>query len=127
MFNKGTILNSIDNSGVLQVKCIKIYSKRNWGYLGDLVLVIVRKSFFNKRLKKSKFVEPGTLVKAIVVQLKYKYRRRDGFCVSFDNNGIVNLNKQMIPSGSRLLGPVAMELHYSQLGKKFLSLAPLVI
>ena len=31
MFNKGTIFYSIDNSGILQVKCIQIYSKKNWG------------------------------------------------------------------------------------------------
>lgn len=127
MFNKGTILNSIDNSGILQAKCIKIYSKRNWGFLGDLILVIVKKSFFNKRLKKSKYIEPGKLVKVIVVQLKKKYKRRDGFCVSFDNNGFVNLNKQMMPSGSRLLGPVCLEIYKSQLGRKFISLSPLII
>lgn len=127
MFNKGTIFYSIDNSGILQVKCIQIYSKKNWGCLGDLILAVVQKSFFNKRLKKSKFVEPGSLVKVFVVQLKNKYKRSDGFCIYFDNNGIVNLNKQMLPAGSRLLGPVALELNFDFVSKKFLTMAPAVI
>ena len=127
MFLKGTKFNSIDNSGILIVKCIHIYSKKNWGFLGDLILAVVVKSFHNKRLKKSKYIEPGSLVKVLVVQLKNKVKRSDGFCICFDNNGIVNLNKQMFPSCSRLLGPISLEICFNSLGKKFLTMAPSII
>ena len=51
MFNKGTVFYSIDNSGILKVKCIQIYSKKSCGKLGDMILSVVQKSFLETPLK----------------------------------------------------------------------------
>lgn len=129
MIIKGTILNVLDNSAPVYVKCIYIYNKKKIGYYNDLILVVITKSIQNLKLnqRSKNNLLKGTLCKAIIVQLKRKLQRKDGTSLKFDNNSCVILNKQMVLAGTRVIGPVTQELHNSILSQKFITLAPLVI
>lgn len=129
MIIKGTVLNVLDNSAPVYVKCIHIYNKKKIGYYNDLILVVIKKSVQNLKInKRSKNnLLKGTLCKAIIVQLKRKLQRKDGTSIKFDNNSCIILNKQMSLAGTRVIGPVTYELNKNVLSQKFITLAPLVL
>lgn len=129
MIIKGTILNVLDNSAPVYVKCIHIYNKKEIGFYNDLILVVIKKSIQNLKInKRSKNnLLKGTLCKAIIVQLKRKLQRKDGSSIKFDNNSCIILNKQMVLAGTRIIGPVTYELNKNVLSQKLLTLAPLII
>lgn len=129
MIIKGTILNVLDNSAPVYVKCIHIYNKKKIGFYNDLILVVIMKSIQNLKLnqRSKNNLLKGTLCKAIVVQLKRKLQRKDGTTIQFDSNSCIILNKQMTLAGTRIIGPVTYELNHNNLSQKFLTLAPLII
>ncbi len=129
MLLKGSLLNVLDNSAPSYVRCIHIYTKKNFGEYNNLMLAVVLKSVQNLRInqKNKNNLLKGTLCKVIIVQLARKFQRYDGTAIKFDGNSCIVLNKQMGLAGTRVIGPVAYELGYNTLSSKFLSLAPLII
>jgi ribosomal protein L14 len=71
MIQPGTILNICDKTGVVLVKCLKIFgsAKRKCAYLGDVVLVSVQrinpKKFQNVKLFRRKKFFKGTIHRAL--------------------------------------------------------------
>ena len=64
--------------------------------------------------------------RAVIVRTKKLTKRRDGSGIRFDDNACVIINKDGVPKGTRVFGPVARELR----GKgyqKIISLAPDVL
>lgn len=113
-----TILKSGDNSGPRFVRCIKIlrtvsaYGKKNYGNIGDLILVSVRYVLNERKIRK------GTLLKALIVRTKRKVKRMLGF-LGFFENAVLFLDKKMQPLGTRVFGPFAREVRvkkYERLG-----------
>ena len=49
-------------------------------------------------------------VKAVVVRTRKEVRRSDGTYVRFDDNAGVVIDKQGLPRGTRILGPIAREV-----------------
>jgi len=49
-------------------------------------------------------------VKVLIVRTKRKIRRADGSYVGFDDNAGVVIDKQGLPRGTRILGPIAREI-----------------
>lgn len=129
MIIKGSILNVIDNSTPVLVKCIYIYNKKHIGSLGDVILVVVKKtvklSKFNKK-SKNNFIK-SSVCKGIIVQLKRKIQRKDGLSLRFDSNCCIILTKQLVMAGTRIWNPVAFELDFVVIAKKFIVLAPLIV
>jgi len=43
MINIGTIVNVVDNTGILKARCIKVLglTKKNYAKIGDIILVVV--------------------------------------------------------------------------------------
>ena len=122
MIQMQTKLEVADNSGARSVRCVKVLggSKRMIAGLGDVIVVSVQDAQPGAKIKK------GDVRKAVVVRTKYPIRREDGSYIRFDNNGVVILNQQNEPVGTRIFGPVARELrnlNYS----KICSLAPEVL
>lgn len=78
--------------------------RRKQAFLGDRVLVTVKKSLPGSEVK------PGTLHKAVVVRTARNTRRRDGSYVKFDSSAIVLITDEGNPKGTRIFGPVAREL-----------------
>lgn len=108
-----------DNSGIKIGKCIKIYKKR-FGKIGDTILISVKKLRVNKK-KKIKIVK-GDLFKALIIQTKYQKISTIGNLIKFDKNGIIILNNQNKPLGTRIFGPITSEFR-KQKHFKILSLS----
>lgn len=118
----GTKLKVIDNSGAREVKCLKILGGSNLkrGVVGDEVIVSVLKVNPAKKIRK------GEVLRGVIVCSKKGLMRPNGFYVSFGINGVVLVNNKKLPIGTRVLGPVMLELRAKAL-LKILSLAIVAI
>ena len=122
MIQMQTILNVADNSGAKKVACIKVLggSKRRYASVGDVIVVSVKESIPNSKVKK------GDVMRAVIVRTVKEVRRTDGSYLKFDDNSAVLITNQMEPVGTRIFGPVARELRAKQF-MKIISLAPEVL
>ncbi|MFA4916677.1 MAG: 50S ribosomal protein L14 [Syntrophales bacterium] len=122
MIQMQTILKVADNSGAKKVACIKVLggSKRRYASVGDIIVVSVKESIPNAKVKK------GDVMKAVVVRTAKEVRRPDGSYLKFDDNSAVLITNQLEPVGTRIFGPVARELRAKQF-MKIISLAPEVL
>jgi len=117
MIQVESVLDVADNSGARKVRCIKVLggSKRRYASVGDIIVVAIRESLPNSKIKK------GAVMKAVVVRTKKAVRRHDGSVIRFDSNSAVLINNDKMPIGTRIFGPVARELRW----KKFIRLVNL--
>lgn len=111
-----------DNTGAKRVMCIKVLggSKRRYARVGDVIVVAVKEAAPRGTVRR-KSVE-----RAVIVRSKKPTKRADGSAIRFDDNACVIINKDGMPKGTRVFGPVARELR----GKgyqKIISLAPDVL
>lgn len=102
----GTRLKVIDNSGAKEIECIKILgrSRSLVGYAGDIIIGSVKKSIPNKKVKK------GDIIRGVISSTKKGRERLNGISVKFDENTAVVVNPKNVPVGTRILGPVMLEL-----------------
>jgi len=70
-------------------------------------------------------VKKGSVVRAVVVRTRAPIRRPDGSYIRFDENAIVLVGNDGVPTGTRIFGPVARELRSKFM--KIISLAPEVL
>ena len=117
-----TMLQAADNSGAKKLQCIKVLggSRRRYAQLGDIIVVSVKESLPNSRVKK------GDVLRAVIVRTAKEIRRDDGSYIKFDDNSAVLINQLSEPIGTRIFGPVARELR-SKKFMKIISLAPEVL
>lgn len=122
MIQAQTRLAVADNTGAKEVMCIKVLgsSKRRYAHIGDLIVVTVKEALPSGTVKK-KSVE-----RAVVVRTRKELRRKDGTYIRFDENAVVIVNKDGVPKGTRVFGPVARELR-DRGYQKIISLAPDVL
>lgn len=122
MIQMQSILNVADNSGAKKLFCIKVLggSKRRFAGVGDTIVVSVRESIPNSKVKK------GDVQKAVIVRTAKEIGRPDGSYIKFDENAAVLIDKNMEPIGTRIFGPVARELRAKKF-MKIVSLAPEVL
>lgn len=122
MIQMQSILNVADNSGAKKLFCIKVLggSKRRFAGVGDVIVVSVRESIPNSKVKK------GDVQKAVIVRTVKEIGRADGSYIRFDENAAVLIDKNMEPVGTRIFGPVARELRAKKY-MKIVSLAPEVL
>lgn len=122
MIQVQTRLKVADNTGAKEVMCIKVLgsSKRRYARLGDVIIVSVKEAA-PRGIVKRKAVE-----RAVVVRQRKEYGRVDGSWVRFDDNAVVIVNKDDMPKGTRVFGPVARELREKGF-QKIISLAPDVV
>lgn len=108
MIQLRSMLEVADNSGAKQLMVIHVYSgsRRRYGYIGDIVGCVVKRSLANTQFKK------GDKVKVVVVRTKKELKRNDGTYVRFSENaGVIIDNPQSKnPIGTRIFGPVAREV-----------------
>lgn len=122
MIQQETRLNVADNSGAKEVQCIKVLggTRRRYGYVGDVIIAVVKKAVPKSQVKKSEIVE------AVIVRTVNKIRREDGTVIRFDDNAAVIINKDGNPRATRIFGPVPRELRDKQY-MKIISLAQEVV
>ena len=111
-----------DNTGARSAKMIGVIGKggNKSADVGDVITAHVREAIPTAAIKK------GSVVKAVVVRTAAPIRRRDGSILRFDGNAIVIIDKDGIPRGTRIFGPVARELREKNF-MKIVSLAPEVL
>ncbi len=118
MFNLSK-LKVCDNSGVKQVKCFKIFNQKT-GSIGSIIYVSVKDIKSKSKLKK------GDIAKGIIIRNKKLISRQTGNYISFDFNELVLLNEKQELLGTRIFGPLPLELRKKG-HLKLLSLASTLI
>ena len=123
MIQQETILKVADNSGAIEILCIRVLggSYRKYAAPGDIIIGSV------KSAKPGQVqVRKGEVVRAAVVRVAKEYRRADGSYIRFDDNAAVIIGTNNNPRGTRIFGPVARELRERNF-MKIVSLAPEVL
>lgn len=137
MVYKNTFCKSVDNSGIVYMKCIHIHGgfKKRLANISDLVTISCRKVVPKK--KKRPFYK-GDVVKGIVIATKVLVRKKNKIGTSFEFNGIVPIQKKAQQEWlgpklgcTRLKSPIGFSLDYDKIHKetkkKLFSLANKVI
>lgn len=122
MIQLRTRLKVADNTGAKIAECIKVLggSGRRYGRIGDIIVVAIKEA--NPRgIVRKKAVE-----KAVIVRQVKEFGRKDGSSIRFDENAIVIIDKDKMPKGTRVFGPVARELREGGF-QKIISQAPEVL
>ncbi len=122
MIQRETLLNVVDNSGAKKIQCINVLggTRKRYARVGDIIVGAVKDAI------PASGVSKGEVVKAVIVRTKYPVKRKDGTVVRFDDNGAVLIDEKKQPRGTRVFGPIAMELREKEF-TKIISLAPEVI
>ena len=121
MIQPQTCLRVADNSGAKKLMCIRILgSNRRYGFVGDVIIGVVKDATPNMPVKKS------DVVRAVVVRTRKGLQRENGITLRFEENAAVIVNAENQPRGTRLFGPIARELRDRNF-TKIISLAPEVL
>ena len=122
MIQQQTLMKVADNTGEIELMCIRVLggSGRRYANIGEIVVACVKKAATGGVVKK------GDVVKAVVVRSASGLRRADGSYIKFDENAAVIIKEDKTPRGTRIFGPVARELRDKDF-TKILSLAPEVL
>ena len=122
MIQTQTKLMVSDNTGAKIAMCIKVLggSKRRYARVGDIVVVAIKKATPKGAVKKK------SKERAVIIRTTKQIKRKDGTCLSFDDNACVIVNKDFSPKGTRVFGPVARELRFNGF-QKIISQAPEVL
>ncbi|HWU42183.1 MAG TPA: 50S ribosomal protein L14 [Bdellovibrio sp.] len=120
MIQQESRLQVADNSGALELLCIRVLNGKKEARIADRIIAVVKKAQPNGNVKKS------DIVMAVVVRTKASTHRTDGSTIRFDENAAVIINKEGNPRGTRVFGPVARELREKNY-MKIVSLAPEVL
>ena len=100
-----SILKPADNSGAKRLMVIGISSKvGKKASLGQVVRCVVDGADPVGAVKDSE------AVRVVIVRTRKEVRRKDGTYVRFDDNAGVVIDKQGLPRGTRILGPIAREI-----------------
>lgn len=122
MIQPQSCLTVADNTGAKKLMCIRVLSKNNaqFAKVGMVIIAVVKEALPNMPVKKS------NIVRAVVVRTKSNFQRRNSINIRFDDNAAVLINRDGLPIGTRIFGPIARELRDKNF-TKIISLAPEVL
>lgn len=119
MIQQQTILKVLDNSGAKTVKCIKVLGglKKRYARLGDVIIVSVQE--LRNKSKLTSKIKKREVHKAIIVQTKLNYKKKDGSTLTFNSNknAVVLINKKGDPVATRVTEPFSVVLKKKKLTK----------
>jgi len=105
MIQLRTILKPADNSGAKRIMVIGVSPKvGKVASLGHIVRGVVDRADPNGAVSDSE------KVRVLIVRTKKEVKRLDGSYIRFDDNAGVIIDKQGLPVGTRILGPIAREI-----------------
>jgi len=105
MIQLRTMLSLADNSGAKQLMVIGVPARvGKIATVGDVVACVVEGADSNG------LVADKEKVKVLIVRTRKEIRRRDGSYIRFDDNAGVVIDKNGLPRGTRILGPIAREI-----------------
>lgn len=118
-------LSVADNTGAKVAMCIGMTKRPNdHALIGRVIKVSIKelKPGFVATAK----VKPGQVVNALLIRARQNLDREDGRVIRFDDNAVVLLTNDFKPIGTKVFGPVPLEL---KLGNwfKVLSLSSRVV
>ncbi|MDG1196406.1 MAG: 50S ribosomal protein L14 [Actinomycetota bacterium] len=122
MIQQESRLKVADNSGAKEVLCIRVLGGTGIRYasIGDVFIATVKDAIPGAAVKK------GEVVRCVVVRTKKERRRPDGSYIRFDENAAVLVDANRSPRGTRIFGPVGLELREAKF-MRIVSLAPEVL
>nr|YP_009294802.1 ribosomal protein L14 [Cytinus hypocistis]AMR36136.1 ribosomal protein L14 [Cytinus hypocistis] len=122
MIQSQTYLNVADNSGARKLMCIRIIgsSNRQYAYIGDIIIAVIKDSVPNTSIYKSE------IIRAVIVRTCKELKRNNGIIIKYDDNAAVVIDKKGNPKGSRIFGAITRELRQLNF-TKIVSLAPDVL
>jgi large subunit ribosomal protein L14 len=105
MIQLRTILKLADNSGAKRLMVIGVSPKvGKTASVGHIINCVVHGADPNGVVKNKE------KVKVLIVRTKKEIRRKDGSHIRFDDNAGVIIDKNGLPRGTRILGPIAREI-----------------
>ena len=105
MLQLRTMMIPADNSGAKRIMIIGDPGRvGKFATLGDVVLGVV------KGADPAGIVVDHEKVRVLIVRTRKEVGRKDGSYVRFDDNAGVVIDKQGLPRGTRILGPIAREI-----------------
>jgi large subunit ribosomal protein L14 len=122
MIQQQSMLDVADNTGAKKVMCIRVLggTRRRYAHIGDRIMVAIKEAEPRGAVRKK------TVELAVVIRQKKATRRKDGSWIRFDDNACVIIQKDGLPKGTRVFGPVARELRAKGY-QKIISQAPDVL
>lgn len=122
MIQPQSYLNVADNTGARRLMCIRVLTKnqKQSAKIGMVIIAVVKEALPNMPIRKSE------IVRAVIVRTSKKIRRQNGQSIRFDDNAAVLINRDGLPLGTRIFGPIARELRDKNF-TKIVSLAPEVL
>lgn len=122
MIQPQSMLIVADNTGAKSVMCIRVLggTRRRYAGIGDVIIVAVKEAAPRGTVRKK------TVERAVIVRTRASIRRKDGSSIRFDDNACVIIQKDGLPKGTRVFGPVARELR-GRGYQKIISQAPDVL
>lgn len=105
MIQLRSVLKAADNSGAKRLSVIGVkQSLGRFATVGDVVTCVVHGA------DSAGVVSDHEKVSVVIVRTKKEVSRADGTYVRFDDNAGVVIDKQGLPRGTRVLGPIAREV-----------------
>ncbi len=106
MIQLRSILKPASNVGAKKIRVVRMLgnASQRAGRVGDVLIASVLEAAPGGEVKKNE------KVRAVVVRTKKEYRRSDGSYIRFDDNAAVIIDKNGLPLGTRIFGPVAREI-----------------
>lgn len=112
----GSIVDCVDNTGILKVKVIKVLGSgfMRHAKISDKIIVSIFKLnnksvFFNDARRKIRF-KVGSLHKGIVVHTKSHLLRKDKSLIWFKKNGIVLVDRNFVPIAKKITTIMPLEV-----------------
>lgn len=100
-----SMLVPADNSGAKRIMIVGVPGRvGKFATLGDIVLGVV------KSADPAGIVTKHEKVRVLIVRTHKEVKRKDGSYIRFDDNAGVVIDKQGLPRGTRILGPIAREV-----------------
>lgn len=105
MIQLRSVLKPADNSGAKKFRVIGVSTRiGKKATIGDVITCVVDGADPNGSVSDSE------IVKVVIVRTRKEIGRRDGSYVRFDDNAGVVIDKNGLPKGTRILGPIAREV-----------------
>ena len=107
-----SVLQPADNSGAKAFAIVGVpgrYGKK--ATVGQVVKAVVKGADPNGAVKNKEMVD------VVIVRTRKEVRRPDGSYIRFDDNAGVVIDKQGLPKGTRILGPIAREVKQAGFSK----------
>jgi len=100
-----TYFKVVDNSGVKKILCIKNLSRKTKKvFFGDLIVGVIKEINSISKLIYS------TIIYGVVVRLKKNIFEKKVYNLSFNDNAVVLVDKNLNPLGSRIFGSIPYSL-----------------